>query len=315
MDEDGKETAEELHFFYDAQSRPAFVEYEGEMYRYIHNLQGDVVAIVDDGGNIVVEYKYDAWGKTIYEAGGLLSSLGDLNPFRYRGYVFDYESELYYLMYRYYSAVKNRFLNLDEFGGSKGKIISHNVYCYCMNSPVCQKDEMGRAGGWALGLLLIVLVGGLSGCSTEDYSGAANCYAYALKQTVDPKTGQPFTKKPNPGSFSGNPLSNSDLKKMDVKKEIISRVETDCTALNLTIEEVGSNAYICEDGEWLIALAFAPDYDYHWYRKDEDGTWSHKPGVTAVSRVDQSRNIIYDPQKCDRGEYYEFMGYFAISPR
>ena len=43
VDGQGTETdREELHFFYDAQSRPAFVEYGGAMYRYVHNLQGDM---------------------------------------------------------------------------------------------------------------------------------------------------------------------------------------------------------------------------------------------------------------------------------
>ncbi len=58
MDENGVESIEELHFFYDAQSRPAFVEYDGAMYRYVHNLQDDIVAIVDAAGNRVVEYRH-----------------------------------------------------------------------------------------------------------------------------------------------------------------------------------------------------------------------------------------------------------------
>lgn len=53
MDLDGKETIQELHFFYDAQSKPAFVEYNGIKYRYIHNLQGDIVAIVDTSGYLI----------------------------------------------------------------------------------------------------------------------------------------------------------------------------------------------------------------------------------------------------------------------
>lgn len=60
MEESGEETFQELHFFYDAQSKPAFVEFEGEKYRYVYNLQGDVVGIVDATGNAVVEYKYNA---------------------------------------------------------------------------------------------------------------------------------------------------------------------------------------------------------------------------------------------------------------
>ena len=58
-------TTDTLHFFYDAQSRPAMVMYNGITYRYLHNLQGDIVAILDSNGNAVVEYRYDAWGKPI----------------------------------------------------------------------------------------------------------------------------------------------------------------------------------------------------------------------------------------------------------
>ena len=54
--------SDKLHFFYDAQSRPAMVEFNGTFYSYVHNLQGDIVGIVDSAGNLVVEYKYDAWG-------------------------------------------------------------------------------------------------------------------------------------------------------------------------------------------------------------------------------------------------------------
>lgn len=61
----GATTAEELHFFYDAQSRPAKVSYNGAIYTYVHNLQGDIVGIIDGSGKLVVEYKYDAWGKPI----------------------------------------------------------------------------------------------------------------------------------------------------------------------------------------------------------------------------------------------------------
>lgn len=65
VDLDGVESSEELHFFYDAQSKPAFVEYGGIKYRYIHNLQGDIVAIVNPLGIVVTEYRYDTWGMQI----------------------------------------------------------------------------------------------------------------------------------------------------------------------------------------------------------------------------------------------------------
>ena len=53
---------DELHFFYDAQNRPAVVVYNGTAYAYVKSLQGDIVAILDENGNTVVSYGYDAWG-------------------------------------------------------------------------------------------------------------------------------------------------------------------------------------------------------------------------------------------------------------
>ena len=94
-----------LHFFYDAQGRPAVVDFNGVKYGYVHNLQGDIVAIVDGGGNQVVEYTYDAWGRPLSKTGTKADTLGTLNPFRYRGYVYDEETGLYYLRSRYYNPV------------------------------------------------------------------------------------------------------------------------------------------------------------------------------------------------------------------
>jgi len=63
----GTKTTDEMHFFYDAQSRPAMVEFNGAFYTYVHNLQGDIIGIVDNVGTIVVEYGYDAWGNPLGE--------------------------------------------------------------------------------------------------------------------------------------------------------------------------------------------------------------------------------------------------------
>ena len=144
MDEQGAETEQDMHFFYDAQSRPAFVEYDGIRYRYLHNLQGDIVGIVDGNGNLVVEYKYDAWGRPISVTGTLKTSLGELNPFRYRGYVYDAETGLYYLKNRYYNHENNRFINVDLIVSAR--IGSLNLFSYCQNSPVTRADSTGTDG-------------------------------------------------------------------------------------------------------------------------------------------------------------------------
>ena len=67
----------------------------------LFHLQGDIVAILDSNGTAVVQYKYDAWGRQIdctFETGNdETEALSTLNPFRYRGYVYDEETGLYYL--------------------------------------------------------------------------------------------------------------------------------------------------------------------------------------------------------------------------
>ena len=90
------------------------VTFNGTAYAYLYNLQGDVIALIDSNGKKVVEYKYDAWGRILSKTGTMASTLGTLNPFRYRGYVYDEETGLYYLRSRYYNPEWARFLNADQ---------------------------------------------------------------------------------------------------------------------------------------------------------------------------------------------------------
>ena len=78
------------------------------------HLQGDVVALIDANGTQVVEYGYDVWGNPISKTGSLAATIGTLNPFRYRGYVYDEETGLYYLRSRYYNPVWRRFISSDR---------------------------------------------------------------------------------------------------------------------------------------------------------------------------------------------------------
>ena len=134
--------ADELHFFYDAQNRPAVVVYNGTAYAYVKSLQGDIVAILDENGNTVVSYGYDAWGAPLWCTGELAETLGKVQPFRYRGYVFDEETGLYYLRSRYYNPQWGRFANADALIGA-GKLLSHNLFAYCSNCSVCYTDASG----------------------------------------------------------------------------------------------------------------------------------------------------------------------------
>ena len=137
-----------MHFCYDGQGRPTIVNYNGAIYHYVYNLQGDVIALLDDSNSIVVEYKYDAWGKPLGKTGSLATTLGTLNPFRYRGYVYDEETGLYYLRSRYYNPEWGRFISADALLGKTGKLLSHNLYSYCRNKPISYYDSDGDDAIW-----------------------------------------------------------------------------------------------------------------------------------------------------------------------
>ncbi|MFX0065395.1 MAG: hypothetical protein ACFFC7_24760 [Candidatus Hermodarchaeota archaeon] len=63
-----------------------------------------------------------------------------------------------------------------------------------------------------------------------------------------------------------------------------------------------------------VALVIDPDspVDFHWYRLDKEGNWSHKPGQWSVTNLDNSGNIISDPRTADRGRYSVFCGFFCV---
>ena len=119
--------------------------YNGTPYYFQKNIQGDIVRICNVSGNTVVEYTYDAWGKVLSVTGSMASTLGQDNPFRYRGYYYDTETGFYYLQTRYYDPEIGRFLNADAFIGANGDIAGYNSFAYCSNNPIISKDLLGNA--------------------------------------------------------------------------------------------------------------------------------------------------------------------------
>lgn len=73
------------------------------MYYYVKNLQGDIVEIKNENGTTYASYVYDAWGNVLSSTGEPIVS--KINPFRYRGYVFDDKTGLYYLQCKYLYSV------------------------------------------------------------------------------------------------------------------------------------------------------------------------------------------------------------------
>ena len=116
-----------------------------DSYLFIKNIQGDVIHIYDENGNKVVSYTYDAWGNITSTTGSMASTIGKMNPFRYRGYYYDEELGFYYLNSRYYDPKIGRFINADGFVNANGDIVGYNLFAYCSNNPVMGYDPTGNA--------------------------------------------------------------------------------------------------------------------------------------------------------------------------
>ena len=162
-----------LTFLYDNSNMLYGFIYNGYTYYYIRNILNDILGIVDIQGNQIVEYRYlDAWGnhsvfsrKVIHRSSisdsiidGTLeivpntdpSFIGNINPFRYKGYYYDKETQLYWVSSRYYSPELCRWISPDSIDYLDPESINGlNLYCYCHNNPIMYVDPDGHMPKWA----------------------------------------------------------------------------------------------------------------------------------------------------------------------
>ena len=133
-----------LEFFYD-HSGVFAVKHNNATYFYRKDAQANVVALLDNNGNPVVKYNYDAWGKchtTVVDA--TANTIAELNPFRYRSYYYDTETGFYFLKTRYYDPEVGRFITIDDLSYLDPESINGlNLYAYCLNNPVKYSDPNG----------------------------------------------------------------------------------------------------------------------------------------------------------------------------
>lgn len=142
-----------LEFIYD-NSGVAGVIYADKQYFYRKDAQGNIIAILDSDGNLVVKYVYDAWGNhAVIDGNGQdivnMQHIGNLNPFRYRSYYYDTETGLYYLQTRYYDPELGRFISQDSIEYADYESVNGlNLYAYCGNNPVMYVDPDGTKPKW-----------------------------------------------------------------------------------------------------------------------------------------------------------------------
>ena len=154
-----------LYFSYDANGVPQTVTHNTTLnqyttvYQYVTNQQGDVIGIQDYNGNVYATYTYNAWGVPTSSSDSSSHMIEVLNPLRYRGYVYDQETGLYYLQSRYYNPRTGRFLNADGMiAGATGELMGYNQFAYCFNNPTNMSDSAGNWPKWAKKLVAAAAV-------------------------------------------------------------------------------------------------------------------------------------------------------------
>lgn len=111
---------------------------DGTLSYYLNNAHGDVVNLVNNAGEVLNSYKYDAFGVTTESVETVL------NRFGYAGEQYDSITGQYYLRARHYNPVIGRFITEDTYLGIIGEPLSHNLYTYVSNNPVNLFDPSGH---------------------------------------------------------------------------------------------------------------------------------------------------------------------------
>ena len=81
----------------------------------------------------------------------MAATVGAINPLRYRGYVYDAETGLYYLQSRYDNPETGRFINADGYATTGQGFL--NMFAYCNHNPINMIDSAGCLPEWIKGLV------------------------------------------------------------------------------------------------------------------------------------------------------------------
>ena len=133
-----------IQFTYDEKGIPFSMKIGEDVYYYLYNVQGDVVGLLDSNGVEVVSYRYSSWGKILETVDTSDNQIAARNPFRYRGYILDEETGMYYLKSRYYDPETGRFLNADNMLIDARNCVGINLYAYCGNNFINTFDVNGN---------------------------------------------------------------------------------------------------------------------------------------------------------------------------
>ncbi len=174
-----------VKYFYDDENSVLGFHFDDSIYLYVKDPIGVIRGIVDENLDPVVLYEYDDRGVPIIKYCKSNDVL-EANLILYKDYVFDYETDLYYIGTRYYSPNIRRFISQDDFektskAGSND--YNFNLYSYCNNNPIMFHDKLGYeaitlsiAALAVLVIAVIILVLAVSYIVTQIYEVVSDAF-------------------------------------------------------------------------------------------------------------------------------------------
>lgn len=145
-----------VNFIYDEKGNiSGCIGPDGNPMYYLKDANGNIYALINNEGEKVIKYSYDAYGMVVpYGLGDnvleryLYQWLSTFNPCTYKGYLYDYDTGLYFIKDRCYSPTLGRFIDkqLDVEQFVEKSLLSANIHTFCENNPICNDTIYGS---WA----------------------------------------------------------------------------------------------------------------------------------------------------------------------
>ena len=313
-----EESGERMDFLYDEKGTPFAFEYQGKMYFYQTNLQGDIMGIVDSKGSQVVVYRYDAWGEVLVSSDASGFGLAQINPLRYRGYYYDQETGLYYLQTRYYDPKVRRFLNADDASvltKDPEQLTEKNLYAYCDDNPVMYRDDAGMfvvppiVIEMAVGAIINVGVSYLAAKATGQSFGIRDLVVAAASGAISPLFKNAVTAMIGSVVLSGSGTAYLAWKSGDNVKNIIvkSGINMFCSLISVNtligikapeITRVVTDIFGLGSG--LVASAVTVTVGQANYKKTSKSTSQSK-------NISRKKNTKVAPRKRDTRAWKHFL--------
>jgi RHS repeat-associated protein len=301
---------------------------------YSRNQQFSITALTNSSGSVVERYAYDAHGNTIIMSptGAMRSNSVLGNPFAFTGRFLHTDLELMYFRARYYDPNTGEFISRDPLEYVDGMSLYRGYFvpegtdpkglktCSC-TCPVltsffgiyyhdnnvhrhfeaagkpehsCNRICQDAGGVNCTGKPTTTVTPDVDAPTRfDDYWNTtcigSNCYGYACND---------FGPPTDPGTLSENPIKQPT--------DVSCKGITDRAISDGFVKPWGQE---CPPNYRLVYLVVDPGKDYHWYRRDPSGFWSHKTTGCRVSEVDGCGNKIHDPSKANHD--YRFLYLFG----